>query len=179
MDLVRRGLENAQQVVILGDAAEWIRTIAEMHFPGATQIIDLYHAREHVSNLCKMLFSHDENRVTHHRIRWWHDMDAGVIEKIVREARTLRPTDPERHKITEAELTYLQKNRDRMRYADFRTRNLFIGSGVVKAGYRSVIGQRLKQPGMERSVQGANAILSLRCAMLSGRLEGYWEDRAA
>ena len=178
-EAVRRGLENAQEVAILGDAAEWIRSVAEMHFPRATQIIDLYHAREHVSNLCKMLFSPDENQVTHHRIRWWHDMDAGVIEKIIGEARFLLPADPERCKTAETELTYLQKNRDRMRYANFRARHLFVGSGVIEAGCKSVIAQRLKQSGMEWSVQGANAILSLRCAMLSGRLEDYWEDRLA
>jgi hypothetical protein len=66
-----------------------------------------------------------------------------------------------------------------MRYANFRARHLFVGSGVVEAGCKSVIAQRLKQSGMEWSVQGANAILSLRCAMLSGRLEDYWEDRLA
>jgi len=178
-EAVRRGLENAQHVVILGDGAEWIRTLAEMHFPQATQIIDLYHAREHLSTLCKLLFGPDENQVTHHRIRWWRDMDAGAIEKILQEARLLLPNDPERCKSVETELNYLDKNKERMRYADFRARNLFVGSGVVEAGCKSVIGQRLKQSGMEWSVRGANAILSLRCAMVSGRLEDYWEHRAA
>lgn len=178
-EAVRRGLEDAQQVVILGDGAEWIRTLTEMHFPGATQIIDLYHARQHVSNLCKILFSPDENQVTHYRIRWWHDMDTGAIEKIVEEARNLLPDDPNPRKSAESELTYLEKNRARMQYAHFRARHLFVGSGVIEAGCKSVIGQRLKQSGMEWSVRGANAILSLRCATFSGRLEQYWENRVA
>lgn len=74
---------------------------------------------------------------------------------------------------------YLTKNRDRMRYADFRAQGLFVGSGVVEAGCKTVIGQRLKQSGMEWSVRGANDIIALRCAMLSGRLEDYWESRRA
>ena len=178
-EAVRRGLEQAHQVVILGDGAEWIRGIAEMHFPGATQIIDLYHAREHVSDLCKILFGPDENQVLHHRIRWWDDLDAGNIEKIVQEARTVLPDDPNACESAETQLTYLEKNRTRMRYADFRAQHFFIGSGVVEAACKSVIGLRLKQSGMEWSVRGANAILALRCAMLSGRLEDYWEDRVA
>jgi len=178
-EAVRRGLEQAHQVVILGDGAEWIRGIAEMHFPGATQIIDLYHAREHVSDLCKILFHPDENQVLHHRIRWWDDLDAGNIEKIVEEARTVLPDDPNACESAETQLTYLEKNRTRMRYADFRARHFFIGSGVVEAACKSVIGLRFKQSGMEWTVRGANAILALRCAMLSGRLEDYWEDRVA
>ncbi|MFQ5799792.1 MAG: ISKra4 family transposase [Bacteroidota bacterium] len=178
-EAVRRGLYHAQHVVILGDGAEWIRTIAEMHFPGATQIIDLYHAREHVASLCKILFGSMENEVTHHRIRWWYDMDAGAIENIIQEARLLLPDDLERCKNAETEMNYLHKNKERMRYADFRARGFFVGSGVVEAGCKSVVGQRLKQSGMEWSVRGANAILSLRCAMVSGRLEDYWEDRVA
>ncbi len=156
-EAVRRGLEQAHQVVIFGDGAEWIRGIAEMHFPGATQIIDLYHAREHVSDLCKILFHPDENQVLHHRIRWWDDLDAGNIEKIVQEARTVLPDDPNACESAETQLTYLEKNRIRMRYADFRARHFFIGSGVVEAACKSVIGLRLKQSGMEWSVRGANS----------------------
>jgi len=64
-----------------------------------------------------------------------------------------------------------------MRYADFRTQGFFVGSGVVEAGCKTIIAQRLKQSGMEWSVRGANAIISLRCMITSGRLEDYWEDR--
>ncbi|MFH1741158.1 MAG: ISKra4 family transposase [bacterium] len=178
-EAVRRGLEDAHQVIVLGDGAEWIRTLAEMHFPRATQIIDLYHARQHLSTLCKILFGPDEDQVIHHRIRWWDDLDAGAIEKILEEARSLLPNDPGACESAQTKLTYFEKNKTRMRYADFRARHLFVGSGVIEAGCKSVIGQRLKQSGMEWSVRGANAILSLRCAMASGRLEDFWENRAA
>jgi hypothetical protein len=117
--------------------------------------------------------------VTHHRIRWWHDLDAGAIEKILDEARSLLPDDPNACKSAQTELTYFEKNKTRMRYADFRARHLFVGSGVIEAGCKSVIGQRLKQSGMEWSLRGANATLALRCAMFSGRLEDFWENRAA
>lgn len=178
-EAVRRGVEAAQEVVILGDGAEWIRGIAEMHFPGATQIVDLYHAREHVSNLCKLLFAPNDQQVEHHRLRWWHDLDAGAVEKILREAALHLPEDSSQLKTARKELAYLEKNKERMRYARFRKRGLFIGSGVIEAGCKSIVGLRLKRSGMEWSLRGANAILSLRCATLSRRLEDYWEDRAA
>ncbi|HUE03279.1 MAG TPA: ISKra4 family transposase, partial [Bryobacteraceae bacterium] len=70
-------------------------------------------------------------------------------------------------------------NRDRMRYPEFRQQNLFVGSGVIEAGCKTVIGSRLKQSGMFWTVRGANAIIALRCCCASGKFEAYWEDRAA
>ena len=70
-EAVRRGLRSAQQVVTLGDGAEWVKNIADTHFPGATHIIDLYHAKEHVANLCKLLFGSNEKQVSRYRTRWW------------------------------------------------------------------------------------------------------------
>jgi hypothetical protein len=175
----RRGLSRARRVVVLGDGAEWVKNLAEMHFPRAVSVIDLYHAREHVSGLCRTLFGSNEKRMERRRQRWWALLDAGRVETIVFQARRNLPEDPERKKIAEAEIRYLDKNRERMRYTEFRAQGLFVGSGVVEAGCKTVIGQRLKQSGMEWTVRGANAIISLRCMMKSNRLEDYWESRAA
>jgi hypothetical protein len=178
-EAIRRGLSNAEKVVVLGDGAEWVKNLADMHFHEATQIIDLYHARQHVSDLSKALFSPDEKKIVQHRIRYWTYLDQGKIEKIVHQARKRLPPTPETRQKAEQEIAYLQKNKDRMRYGDFRAQAFFVGSGVVEAGCKTIIGQRLKQSGMEWSVRGANAIISLRCTIKSGRLEDYWEDRTA
>jgi hypothetical protein len=178
-EALRRGLARAERVVVVADGAEWIRNLAEMHFPEAIQIVDLYHAREHVSDLCKLLFGPDEKRILRHRTRWWTWLDEGRVERIVRRARQKLPEDPDRRKRVETEIGYLEKNKARMRYADFRRQGLFVGSGVVEAGCKTVIGQRLKQSGMEWSLRGANAIIALRCGCQSGRFEDYWEARAA
>jgi hypothetical protein len=77
------------------------------------------------------------------------------------------------------EAEYFDSNRERMRYPEFRKKNLFVGSGVIEAGCKTVIGSRLKQSGMHWTVRGANAIISLRCWIVSGKFEAYWEDRAA
>jgi len=175
----RRGVAGARKVVVLGDGAEWIKNLAEMHFPKAILIIDLYHAREHVSNLCRILFGSNEKKLGRQRLRWWADLDAGKVEIIIRQARRHLSDDPELKKSAEAEIHYLEKNTERMRYAQFRAQSLFVGSGVVEAGCKTVIGQRLKQSGMEWTRRGANAIIALRCVMKSNRLEDYWESRAA
>lgn len=178
-EAVRRGLESAREVVILGDGAEWIRGIAEMHFHGATQIVDLYHAREHVSKLGKLLFGADEKMNLRFRKQWWKILDSGKVEKLISQARKHPPQNPEIAKKVETELNYLEKNKERMRYADFRKRGLFIGSGVIEAGCKNVIGKRLKQSGMEWSVRGANSIIALRCSTLSNRIDDFWDARAA
>lgn len=175
----RRGVAGARRVVVLGDGAEWVKNLAEMHFPQAISIIDLYHAREHVSQLCRILFGSNEKRMERRRQRWWGNLDAGQVEKIILQARHVLPDDPELRKTAVAEIQYLDKNKERMRYAQFRAQGLFVGSGVVEAGCKTIIGQRLKQSGMEWTVRGANAIIALRCIMKSNRLEDYWESRAA
>ncbi|HKV37803.1 MAG TPA: ISKra4 family transposase [Blastocatellia bacterium] len=179
-EALRRGLASARRVVVLGDGAKWIKTIALLHFFGAIQIVDLYHARQHVAALCKILFSGHEKEIVRQRTRWWTDMDDGNIQKIIREAAKRLPLlHPQARGEAKKEVAFLERNKERMRYADFRAQGLFVGSGVVEAGCKTVIGSRCKQSGMEWSVRGANAIISLRCMMMSGRLEDFWEARAA
>jgi len=175
----RRGVAGARRVVVLGDGAEWVKNLAEWHFPQACLIIDLYHARQHVSGLCRILFGSTEKKMERQRRRWWGNLDAGRVENIVLQARRHLPIDPDLKTAAEAEIKYLDKNKERMRYAEFRAQGLFVGSGVVEAGCKTIIGQRLKQSGMEWTVRGANAIIALRCVMKSNRLEDYWESRVA
>ena len=77
------------------------------------------------------------------------------------------------------ELRYFENNAPQMRYAQYREKKFFVGSGVVEAGRRTVIGQRLKQAGMHWSVRGANAIIALRCCILSSRFEDFWAARTS
>lgn len=175
-EALRRGLGRAERLVVLGDGARWVWNLADLHFPGAIQIIDVYHAREHVAELCRLLCGERQDELLRLRTRWWTDLDEGRVEKIVREARRRLPRRG--RKPVEQQLAYLETNAERMRYAAFRARALFVGSGVVEAGCKTVIAQRLKQSGMEWSVRGANAIIALRSAILSGRFEDFWEARA-
>lgn len=173
----QRGSNQAQKKVVIGDGAIWIWNLADQHFPGAVQIVDLYHARQHLWELSAKLFPHDE----HARKRWTavglSQLEAGKIEPLVEALRELQPQSPDLAKLIKNEADYFERNAARMRYPAFRAQGLFVGSGVVEAGCKQVIGSRLKRSGMFWTVRGANAIIALRCCRISGRFEDYWESR--
>ena len=176
-EAVRRGLARAEKVVVIGDGAKWIWELAARHFPGAVEIVDLYHARQHLHQVCGLVNPRAGETVAKLEIRWRTALDEGKVEKILAEAEARLPRSGARRKAVKTELGYFRNNAGRMRYAEFRDQDLFVGSGVVEAGCKTVIGKRLKQSGMEWTVSGANAILELRCCQISGRMEEFWEQR--
>jgi len=144
---IRRGADHVRQFTILGDGAAWIWNIASSKFPEATQIVDLYHAREHLHDLARSL----EFMLLDHKEEWLaarlEDLDYGDIDGICAAARAYPLAGVKKDDLDTA-LGYFENNAPRMRYHWFRSRGLFVGSGVVEAGCKAVIGQRLKQSGM-------------------------------
>jgi len=177
-EAVRRGLFQAKRVVVLGDGAEWVKNSAQTHFPGAQFIIDYYHASEHVGELSRALLDRNPEMAGSCRGRWTDYLWDGRIEALIEEATALLPKDQSAKKDARTQIGYFKKNAGHMRYRDYREQHLFIGSGVVEAACRHLVGSRLKQSGMEWTVTGANNILALRSVVLSGRMEDYWEQRA-
>ena len=175
---VRRGLYQAKRVEILGDGAVWIWKIAEAQFPGAIQIVDLYHARQHLAELAKLVYGLSAPKWRPWATARYNELDIGKVEKVIGAILKLTPPSQTVQPHIERERNYFQNNADRMRYAEFRRQGLFVGSGVVEAGCKTIIGLRLKQSGMQWTVRGANAIIALRCLDLSGQWEQFWENRA-
>ncbi len=170
----RRGLDQAKTVIALTDGARYNRTIVQTHFPEAVHIVDLFHAYEHLTTIAQILRGPDAKAP-----QPWRDLlKAGEIAKLVRTAGKRLPASAQSRKRLRKELGYFERNALQMRYAEFRQKNYFVGSGVVEAGCRTVIGQRLKLSGMRWSVRGANAIIALRCCLLSGRFEDFWASRS-
>jgi len=175
-----RGWSRAQKKVVIGDGAGWIWNLADLDFPGAVQIVDLYHARQHLWELARRLYPNDEGKQkAWMKVHQRRLLDKGKIEKLVSAIRSLRSHNTEVTEQIRIEADYFERNAERMRYPKFRRQHLFVGSGVIEAGCKTVIGFRLKQSGMFWTVRGANAILALRCSHLNGRLEDYWEARRA
>jgi len=175
-----RGWNRAAKKVVIGDGAEWIRNLVETHFPGAIQIVDLYHARQHLWEVARALYPNDAvQQNTWMKVHQKRLLDKGKIEKLVTSLRSLRHTKAEVVEKIRTEAEYFEKNAERMRYPKFRRQHLFVGSGVIEAGCKTVIGSRLKQSGIFWTVHGANAILALRCCHLNGRFEDYWAARRA
>ncbi len=175
-----RGWNRAQKKVVMGDGAEWIWNLAALHFPGAVQIVDLYHARQHLWDLARSLYPNDPaNQPAWMKLHQKRMLDKGRIEKLILSLRSIASTHTEVLEKIRTEADSFQRNAERLRYPKFRRQHLFVGSGVIQAGCRTVIGSRMKRSGMFWTVRGANAILALRCCHLNGRFETSWEGRQA
>jgi hypothetical protein len=175
----RRAVGGARELIVLGDGATWIWNIADEHFYGCTQIVDLYHAREHYWSAGRACFGPQKEKLNQWAERCRLELDAGRVEAVIEAIGELSALPGYNQEVCEREIGYFEKNKHRMRYAEFRGRGLFVGSGVLEAGCRTVIGQRLKQSGMHWTVRGANSIIALRCNILSNRWEDFWAHRAA
>ena len=173
----RRGWSHARQKVVIADGALCNWNMANRHSPGAVQIVDLYHARQHVWELSGKLFPSGESRKDGWATRMQNKLDQGDIESLVASLRRLCAAHADLAPMIANEADYFQRNADRMRYPDFRRRGFFVGSGVIEAGCKNVIGLRLKRSGMFWTVRGANAILALRCSRFNHRFEDYWASR--
>ena len=175
----KRGWSRAEKKVFMGDGSEWIWNIANLHFPGATQIVDLFHARQHLWDLARKLYPNQEAEQRRWMMVHQDLLDEGKIETLVSVLRVIHSSNPELVEKIRIEAGYFENNTERMRYPKFRAQHLFVGTGVIEAGCKALIGSRCKQSGMFWTVRGANAILALRCCQFNGRFEDYWEARRA
>ena len=170
-EALRRRFPEVPRRVVLGDGAEWIWNQAEEQFPGAQQIVDLYHAKENLCKLSKALYG-ERPAAERWAARRHQEIEDGKFPALLRALRHHLPQEEARKA-----LHYFQRNRERMRYPEFRTHGLCISSGVLEAGCKVAIGHRLKRSGMHWTETGANAIIALRCYKLSGHFPDFWERR--
>jgi hypothetical protein len=175
------GLKRAQQVVVIGDGAHWIWDLAAEQFPGAVQIVDLYHAKEHVWDVAHAVFG----RETHKGISWAkHACDllvAGLIEDLVAEISLLPPIAPPPGKsksVPQQALGYFTTNAPRMRYPAFRAQGMHVGSGIAEAACKTVVTPRLKRTGMRWTPDGLDALLPLRTAKLNRTYDLFWQAQS-
>ena len=168
----RRGFDQAKRQVVLGDGAPWIWNTVSEPFPHAIQIVDLFHARQRLWKVAHDAYGGDGDLAA----AWAHarsaELEAGRIGTVLAALR--RRSGEEAH----AAVGYFQNNRHRMRYARFRRQGLCVSSGVVESGCKQVVGNRLKRGGMHWTGDGGNAIIALKCCLLSHRFEDFWARRA-
>jgi hypothetical protein len=175
------GLARAEQVVVIGDGAHWIWDLADEQFPGAVQIVDLYHAQEHVWDVAHAVFA----RTTGEGISWAkHACDLlihGKIEDLVAQISELPPVAPPPGKsksVPEQAMGYFTTNAERMRYPAFRAQGMHVGSGIAEAACKRVVTTRFKQTGMRWTPDGLDAILPLRTAKLNRTYDQFWQTQS-
>lgn len=162
------GVEHAAHVVVIGDGAEWIWNLAKHHYPWATEIVDYWHATEHIHALAHALYGPESpqgERWAQDHCRWLKERGPATL---LRALKRIKPKTAAQHETLEREWGYFSRNRHRMDYPGFRNQGLMIGSGPVEAGCKNVVGARLKRSGMRWSASGADAVLAIRSALLSG-----------
>lgn len=172
-----RGQEYAEEVIALGDGAPWIWNLVNTYFPGAIEIIDWYHASEHIWGFGKALYGEDEAAT-----KEWVDgrltlLRGGSVEELIDDLNELEGLSNEIRAERDKLVRYLRENKDRMRYDEYETKGYHIGSGVVESACKHVVQVRLKRPGMRWSRDGAQRILNLRVYHLNGLSDSFWERR--
>ncbi len=178
---VEGGLEQAKQVVVLGDGAPWIWNLAAEHFPGAVQIMDLYHAKEHVWDVAHAVFGPGTAAGT----AWATHclLAAGSrarLPTLVSAITALPPIPPEpgqARSIPERAVDYFTTNAERMRYPVFRAQGMHIGSGIAEAACKTIVSTRAKRSGMRWTPEGLDALLPLRTSVLNEAYDSLWEAR--
>jgi hypothetical protein len=175
-EALRRGMGTAGQVVLLIDGAAGLEHMGRDCFKDATQIVDFFHAMEHAGTVLEALIGKDHPDYKARLRRWAKRLLRDGVQKLIDESRQESRGRPQETAV-HAALGYFINNVERMQYGTFRKQGFFIGSGVVEAGCKTVIGTRCKQSGMRWSEPGAQNILALRCIHASRRTADFWKYR--
>lgn len=162
------------QIVCIADGARENWIYFRKKFPHAIHIADFFHVAEHLSKLSKLLFKNSsEAEDWFKKYRSILKNDPNGSAETIRAARYRRSITKKDTEI-EKEIKYLQQNQPRMKYYEYKQKNLPIGSGVVEAACKNLIGARLKKSGMSWSIEGGQLVLNLRSLILSNRWESFW-----
>lgn len=176
-EAIRRGMGHAIWTVLLIDGASGLETMGWINFKDAIQIVDFYHAMEHAGLvLVALLGSKQHPDYERRRRQWAKRLLRNGVQALVADVRKEcagKACAP----AVEAELHYFTNNVERMQYRTFRKNGFFIGSGVIEAGCKTVIGQRCKQSGMFWGQPGAEHVLALRAIYASRQDDAFWKLR--
>jgi hypothetical protein len=175
-EAIRRGMGSAGQVVLLIDGAAGLENMGRDCFKDSVQIVDYYHALEHAGKVIEAQLGKNHPEHATRQRRWAKRLLKDKVASLIKETRQAS-ADTLQAEAVEKELGYFERNIQRMQYGAFRQQGFFIGSGVVEAGCKTVIGARCKQSGMFWSQPGAENILALRCIHSSRRLDDFWKHR--
>ena len=174
LEALRRGLGDAKRLVVLGDGAKWIWNQSDTHFPDAIEILDWYHACEHLWEVAREFYGDGTERC-----RRWVDAQKGFlmgnkVGVVIRNIDKLRARTKQQVKVQKTNLGYFRRNRKRMRYGTYRKQGLFIGSGTVESACKHLVQQRFKGAGMRWSKDGFKHLMAIRTAWKNNRFEKRW-----
>ncbi len=162
-----RGLAVLPPVVVLGDGAVWIWNLAAEHFGQRIEIVDYYHATEHIWVLAKAFYGEGTAKTKRWGERQCRRLLAQGAGSLLRALRAIKRCSPAVAPVLQRERAYFRTNAARMAYPTFRQQGLPIGSGAVESEAKRLVQQRMKCPGARWSDAGAQAVLNVRSRLLS------------
>lgn len=174
-----RGLDHARERVVIADGAPWIWNLAAEHFPDATQILDFYHASQRLYEVARAVYGEGTAQATVWAQRCVERLRAGDWKGLWCSLKALRPKTREGTEAVRLAIGYFASNRQRMNYPAYRAQGMHIGSGVVEAACKHVVGARCKRAGMRWTKEGAETVLALRTQLLNDRWDDYWHPLKA
>ena len=174
----RRGVEKARQVVVLADGGRWIWKQARDNFPRAVQLLDFYHASEHLAEIARARYGSEDPKASKWLAKRKTDLMEGRFERVMRSMKSWRPTDAEHVELKRENIGYFTRNRKRMHYDEYLADGLHIGSGIAESACKCLVQARLKQAGMRWSPHGAASMLQLRRLWLDNREANFGQYAA-
>ena len=166
--VTQRGLAVLREVVVVGDGAVWIWNLAAEHFGERIEILDFYHASEHIWVVAKAVYGEGSEAAKRWAEERIEELLEGGAEPVLRALAEVKAASVEVREVLRVELGYFRTNASRMEYAKFREMGLPIGSGPVESSAKHLVQQRMKRPGSRWSKEGAQGVLNVRSRMLSG-----------
>ena len=156
-------IERLKNKVFIADGATWIWNWIEDTYPDSIQIVDYFHAKQHLCEFANEYFKEKENA------KKWLDIQGDVlitkgVSPVIKVLRKLKSTK----KLAQL-LNYFQKNEKRMQYHFFKEKGLLIGSGAIESAHKDVLQARLKLSGQRWTMKGLQQMAQLRCVYKSGQ----------
>ena len=174
-EALKQSIDQAKEVVVIGDGAEWIWNQAELTLPKERiEIIDYYHATEKLWTLARAVWGEENKRTKQWAGRWSDRLYEGKAAQVIAAMKRISTKSVPAREVLRTTIGYFTTNKKRMRYAELRRKGYFIGSGVTESSCRHLVGTRLKQAGMHWDMEQAQAILQLRLARLNQRWDYLW-----
>jgi hypothetical protein len=172
----QQGVHEAEEIVFVADGAKWIWNVVEEHFPDAVQIVDWYHAAEHIWEVANTVYGEGSDAAQEWAEEQLDGLWEGDLTHVLQALRAQLNSDLEEDPARQA-ITYFENNRHRMRYPEFRAQGYQIGSGTIESGCKRVIGARLKQAGMTWTLEGARQMIKARSTYLSDEWDAFCNQR--
>jgi hypothetical protein len=175
---LKRGVEWAERVIVLGDGASWIWNRIPPLFPAhkPTEIADFFHATGYIWDAGKAVLGQETNKTQAWAKKCCHTLKHDGPDFVLRDLHSLWPADGPKPQMVEKAITYFENQSSRMNYPLYVEQGLQIGSGSAESGVKQVVGARINQPGMRWNSERADAVSHVRAAILSGRWDDFWSD---